>query len=409
MHLTAGLLVLSSLLTTAVALYSSRDAVIQITPANFKKEVLETKHAVIAEFYAPWCGHCKNLAPEYKKAAEKLRGLAKVVAIDCDAHRDLCGRYGIQGFPTLKVFGSDKKNVQDYTGPRTAKGIVDAVIPKIPSFVQLVGTKGKAKALDDFLGEGDLNKVILVSQKDRTPPLFKALSAEFYKRLTFGEVRSSDSATTEKLNVTKYPAVIVFGKDDKKATVFEGEMKHASLIEFLSKYSAKIAAKDTKKAGEKQEKPKEEEKPAVFDPKIPEISTEDLLQEHCLKLPGVCILSFHSLEAEYPESVEAHKQEIEVLTTVKKTFFEKKGPYSFAWINIVKHGKNLVKQFDVSDSVPAVLAINSKKGVYVNYRGAFDAASLTSFLTDLQRGKARTSKFSFVPALDGSIPKHTEL
>ncbi|KAJ3193316.1 hypothetical protein HDU67_005168, partial [Dinochytrium kinnereticum] len=92
-------------------------------------------------------------APEYKKAAEKLKGLAKVVAVDCDAHKELCGRYQIQGFPTLKMFGADKKNAVDYTGPRTAKGIVDAIIPKIPSYVQAVGSKGKAKAMDEFLGE----------------------------------------------------------------------------------------------------------------------------------------------------------------------------------------------------------------------------------------------------------------
>lgn len=56
------------------------------------------------------CGHCKNLAPEFKKAATKLKGLAKVVAVDCDEEKNkpLCSKYGIKGFPTLKIFPSDK-------------------------------------------------------------------------------------------------------------------------------------------------------------------------------------------------------------------------------------------------------------------------------------------------------------
>ncbi|KAJ3014107.1 Protein disulfide-isomerase A6, partial [Thoreauomyces humboldtii] len=95
--------VLAALATTVSfpsvhALYSSRDQVIQITPKNFNAEVMQTEHPVIAEFYAPWCGHCKSLAPEYKKAAQKLNGLAKVVSVDCDAdaNKGLCGQYDVK-------------------------------------------------------------------------------------------------------------------------------------------------------------------------------------------------------------------------------------------------------------------------------------------------------------------------
>ena len=57
------------------------------------------------EFYAPWCGHCKALAPTYEKLAAAFEGEASVVIakIDADAHRDLGERYGVTGFPTIKV------------------------------------------------------------------------------------------------------------------------------------------------------------------------------------------------------------------------------------------------------------------------------------------------------------------
>lgn len=53
-------------------------------------------------------GHCQNLKSAYKKVAKSLKGIAKIAAIDCDDERNkpTCGKYGIQGFPTLKIFKS---------------------------------------------------------------------------------------------------------------------------------------------------------------------------------------------------------------------------------------------------------------------------------------------------------------
>lgn len=55
------------------------------------------------------------------------QGIVKVGAVNADEHKSLGGRYGIQGFPTIKIFGVDNKP-EDYNGPRTAAGIVDAAL-----------------------------------------------------------------------------------------------------------------------------------------------------------------------------------------------------------------------------------------------------------------------------------------
>ncbi|CAG8835925.1 3756_t:CDS:2, partial [Racocetra persica] len=90
------------------ALYDSNGPVVLLSDKNWAEEVLNTKKVVVVEFFAPWCGHCKNLAPEYIKAAENLKGLVTLGAVDCDNenNRRLCGAYGIQGFPTIKLFPS---------------------------------------------------------------------------------------------------------------------------------------------------------------------------------------------------------------------------------------------------------------------------------------------------------------
>jgi len=105
---------------------SSASFVIELSDATFADEVGD-KDIILVEFFAPWCGHCKKLAPEYEKAATALVKndppipLAKV---DCtEAGKDTCSKYGVSGYPTLKVFrGLD--NVEDYNGPRENKGIV---------------------------------------------------------------------------------------------------------------------------------------------------------------------------------------------------------------------------------------------------------------------------------------------
>lgn len=83
-------------------------------------DFIKNNDLVLAEFFAPWCGHCKSLAPEYEEAATTLKekniALAKV---DCTEEADLCQQYGVEGYPTIKVFrGPD--NVQPYSGQRKA-------------------------------------------------------------------------------------------------------------------------------------------------------------------------------------------------------------------------------------------------------------------------------------------------
>lgn len=115
-------MLLVALLVCNNALYDRFSATRSLTTADFK----ETKKGIwLVEFYAPWCGHCKNLAPEYEKAAKALKGIANIAAVDATKEQvDV----QIQGYPTIKFFVDGKAT--DYDGPRTADGIVDFILRK---------------------------------------------------------------------------------------------------------------------------------------------------------------------------------------------------------------------------------------------------------------------------------------
>ena len=101
--------------------------VVVLTDSNFDAELAKIDVALV-EFYAPWCGHCKQLEPKYDEAAStllkdsELNGV-RLCKMDADASKTIAGKYGVTGFPTLKLFRNGAWS-EDYDAGRNAEDIV---------------------------------------------------------------------------------------------------------------------------------------------------------------------------------------------------------------------------------------------------------------------------------------------
>ncbi|XP_052178067.1 protein disulfide isomerase-like 2-3 [Diospyros lotus] len=114
---------------------SETSASVELNSRNFDELVLKSKDLWVVEFFAPWCGHCKKLAPEWKKAANKLIGKVKLGHVDCEAEKSLMSRFNVQGFPTILVFGADKDSPVPYEGARTASAIESFALEQLETNV----------------------------------------------------------------------------------------------------------------------------------------------------------------------------------------------------------------------------------------------------------------------------------
>jgi len=124
---------------------------------------------------APWCGHCKTLAPEYEQVGTAFARHKKsviVAKVDCDAHRDLCGRFDVKGFPTLKFFPKGSTTPQDYQGGRKANDIVAYINKETGLKVKVAGAAAGSALID--LDDSNFDKIVL----DKSKNVF----VEFYVR-----------------------------------------------------------------------------------------------------------------------------------------------------------------------------------------------------------------------------------
>ncbi|KAJ2321003.1 hypothetical protein H4S02_007834 [Coemansia sp. RSA 2611] len=237
----------------SVALAAGSD-VVDLTPKNFKQVVDGSKH-VLVKFYAPWCGHCKNMAEDYQKLAAGYAHADDVVIaeVNADDHRDLGNKFNVQGFPTLKFFskGGDVAKPDDYSGGRDLDSLssfvreqtsVSARIKKaISHVVELDYAKFKDVAHDE-------SKFVLVEffapwcgHCKTLAPIYAQLSEVFQNDenvVIANYDASNDAKIKDEFSIPGFPTLIAFpaGKDAEKIE-FDGGRSLEELVAFVNKHA----------------------------------------------------------------------------------------------------------------------------------------------------------------------------
>ncbi|KAL5565666.1 hypothetical protein UlMin_028830 [Ulmus minor] len=203
--------------------------VVVLKERNFT-DVIENNKFVMVEFYAPWCGHCQALAPEYAAAATELKGENVVLAkVDATEENELSQEYDVQGFPTIHFFVDGVH--KPYAGPRTKEGIVTWIKKKIGPGINNITTIEEAEKIlnsESKVVLGYLNSLV-GSESDEL-----ASASRLEDDVNFYQTVNPDVAKLFQIDPkVKRPALVLLKKEPDNLSLYDGKFDKSSITEFV--------------------------------------------------------------------------------------------------------------------------------------------------------------------------------
>jgi len=345
-----------------------------VHPKDFDAEIVKSRVPSIVEFFAPWCGHCKQIAPQFARAADAIKGMINFVGIDCTVEEAVCQQHQIKGYPTLKIFNNGE--VSDYQSGRKAihlkkqaLALLDTV--DVPEY--------DASSIDDFKAASGV-KVLFFTNKKKIPAMVSALVAK-YSAATIGVVFSEDSDVCEEYGISSFPTVLEVGETNK---VYDGKKTFPALREWLEGLGANNADAGAGAAGGKGGK----------GGNIVEITSAGQWKTDVRKKVGMTILALLDDE----NLAEARSGESEVLDVLSSIAADNpETPFKFAYLG--KTGQTqMMETFDLEDDIEVDLVIvNPKRKRFAVFEGDFTKADVEQWVKNVKSGGVKTSKAKKFP------------
>jgi protein disulfide isomerase family A protein 3 len=234
---------------------ASASDVLEFTDANFQEKVAE-HDVILVEFFAPWCGHCKRLAPEYEKAATNLKDNDPPVAlakVDCTVEKATCDKFGVSGFPTLKIFRNGEMS-SDYSGPREADGIVKYMRGQAGPVSKEINSVAE---LEKFINNDDYSIVGFFKKQSKLEDAFMKIAAS--ERENYRFAHTSDKSVLEQYNhdddIVVFQPKRLNSKFEEKETVYDGTPQLESIKKFIKAQTTGLCGHRTSDNAQSFQKP----------------------------------------------------------------------------------------------------------------------------------------------------------
>ncbi|KAK2798211.1 hypothetical protein FQN50_008909 [Emmonsiellopsis sp. PD_5] len=225
---------LAGLGLTALASAADAESDVHALKTDTFKDFVKEHELVLAEFYAPWCGHCKALAPEYEIAATELKEKnIPLVKVDCTEEADLCQEYGVEGYPTLKIFrGLD--SIKPYQGARKSGAISSFMIKQSLPAVSTVTAENleEVKTLDKIVVIGYFAEDDKASNES-----FTAVAEALRDSFLFAGTNDAALASGEEV---KQPSIVLYKEFDERKAVFDDKFEQEAITSFIKSASTPL-------------------------------------------------------------------------------------------------------------------------------------------------------------------------
>jgi len=326
------------------------EGVLVLTVDNFQ-EAIDGNEFILVEFYAPWCGHCKALAPEYAKAAGILAerdSPIKLGKLDATEEGAIAEKFEVRGYPTLKFFKNGKP--MEYGGGRTADTIVSWLEKKTGPPAKTLASVEAAKAY----AEGK-SVAIIGFFKDETTDAAKGYLAAAGMMDDFEFGITGDDAVFAEYGVEGETVLLLKDFDDGKAVLSEG-ITEESVAAFISSESLPLVVDFNHETAQK-----------IFSGEI---------KSH--------LLVFSSAKAD---------SHADTLALLKEIATENKGKMLFVTINTDEEDhKRILEFFAIKDEeLPTFRAIKLGEDMakFKPENDAIESANVKSFVADFLEGKLK--------------------
>lgn len=446
LHVLLAVLCAMAVTQTHGEFYPDDGDVIEMDEDSLQKLQASDASAHLVEFFAPWCGHCKSLKPEYLKAAAALKGVVKVGAVDVEEFGDSAKKFGVQGLPTIMMISvkpNGKLRTVHFKGNRNSEAIVDWATrqveritkeklkaapaaselptpeepedPKPDATPEADDTAGEEEAgAEEGLYDGKTDVIILTdanfqkrvldseglfmvdfytswcSHCKTLKPIWEKFATAMKGKVWAGAVDCTFQAKTcKEYNITEYPIVKFFGVDKtappQRFSKIEGS-EHMLVQYATAQWEAQTPP-----------------------PPVRQLTSPELFAEHCLGRPAdeaadllatepkqLCFLSFlpHILDS----GAAGREQYLQTLKALAEKY--KMVPISHFWAEGLQQPALETSVGVGGYGYPALVALDPETLKIASLRSAFEAVPIKNFAALVRLGREK-----LVPVVGDSLGK----